>query len=197
MKKLMFVLIVLTPLAITAPGYTFFDWLFSGGASRDAIDNSALGDFRAWWTGNPGYQFNPWWSGPSNPGAQGTTPGANAYGPQAPYPQVPQPSISYSQPQGPPAGYGQPMQPGGQQYQMAPQSYQPTQQYQTTPQAYQSAPQYQPAPQGYQAAPQAMQQPMAQQGYQAAPQMMQQPMAQQGYQGVTGAPQMVPQSYGQ
>ena len=70
MKKLMLVLIVLAQLAITAPGYTFFDWLFSGGASRDAIDNSALGDLRAWWTGNPGYQFNPWWSGPSNPGAQ-------------------------------------------------------------------------------------------------------------------------------
>ena len=109
MKKLMFVLIVLTQLAIAAPGYTFFDWLLSGGASRDAIDNSALGDLRAWWTGNPGYQFNPWWSGPSNPGAQGMTPGAGSYGPQAPYPQMPQPSISYSPPQGSPAGYGQPM----------------------------------------------------------------------------------------
>jgi hypothetical protein len=198
MKKLMFVLIVLAQFAITAPGYTFFDWLFSGGASRDAIDNSALGDLRAWWTGNPGYQFNPWWSGPSNPNAQGMTPGAGSYGPQAPYPQAPQPNISYSPPQGSPAGYGQPMpqtmQPGygtgGQQYQMAPQGYQPMPQYQTAPQAYQSAPQYQPMPQTYQPAPQ---------GYQAAPQMMQQPMAQQSYPGVVGAPpQMAPQgSYGQ
>jgi len=189
MKKLMFVLIVLAPLAIAAPGYTFFDWLFSGGASRDAIDNSALGDLRAWWTGNPGYQFNPWWSGPSNPGAQGMTPGAPPYGPQAAYPQMSQPSVSYSPPQSAPPGYGQPMQPGGQQYQMAPQGYQPTPQYQQTPQAYQSAPQYQAMPQTYQPAPQ---------GYQAAPQMMQQPMqqpmAQQGYPGMVGAsPQMAPQ----
>ena len=62
---------------------------FLGGASRDAIDNSALGDLRAWWTGNPGYVFNPWWSGPSNAQAQGSSGGA--YGPQAPYPQMPQP----------------------------------------------------------------------------------------------------------
>ena len=195
MKKLIFVLIVLTPLAIAAPGYTFFDWLFSGGASRDAIDNSALGDLRAWWTGNPGYQFNPWWSGPSNPGAQGMTPGAPSYGPQAAYPQMPQPNISYSPPQGAPAGYGQPMQPGGQQYQTAPQgisgasAISPCLNIRQTPQAYQSAPQYQPMPQTYQPAPQS---------YQAAPQMMQQPMAQQGYPGMVGAPQMAPQgSYGQ
>jgi hypothetical protein len=195
MKKLIFLLIILLPLAVAAPGHCFFDWFFSGGASRDAIDNSALGDLRAWWTGNPGYVFNPWWSGPSNPQAQGSS---GAYGPQAPYPQMPQPNISYSPPQGPPAGYGQPMQqpmpqamqpgygPGmaaaGQQYQMPAQSYQPTPQYQATPQ-YQTAPQtYQPSPQGYQ----------------AAPQMMQQPAPQQGYPGVAGAPQMVPQgSYGQ
>ena len=107
MKKLIFMLIILLPLAVAAPGHCFFDWLFSGGASRDAIDNSALGDLRAWWTGNPGYVFNPWWSGPSNPQAQGSS---GAYGPQAPYPQMPQPNISYSPPQGPPAGYGQPMQ---------------------------------------------------------------------------------------
>ena len=177
MKKLMFVLIVLMPLAVAAPGYTFFDWLFSGGASRDAIDNSALGDLRAWWTGNPGYQFNPWWSGPSNPGAR-------SYGPQAPYPQMPQPSVSYSAPQGsPPPGYGQPMQPGVQQYQMAPQGYQPTPQYQTAPQTYQSAPQYQPTPQTYHPP----------QTYQAAPQVMQQPMAQQSYPGMAGARQMAPQ----
>ncbi len=198
MKKMTFLLIVLTLLAVTAPSYAFFDWLFSGSASRDAIDNSALGDFRAWWTGNPGYQFNPWWSGPSNPGAQqGTNPSAGAYGPQAPYPQPPQPSVSYYPQQGTPAGYGQPMpqtmQPGGQQYQqyqMAPQSYQPMPQYQTTPQGYQSAPQYQPMPQTYQPAPQ---------NYQTAPQMMQQPVAQQSYPGmVGGAPQMAPQrGYGQ
>ncbi len=94
MKKLMFMLIILVPLAVTAPGHCFFDWLFSGGASRDAIDNSALGDLRAWWTGNPGYVFNPWWSGPSNPQAQQQG-SSGAYGPQAPYPQMPQPNISY------------------------------------------------------------------------------------------------------
>jgi hypothetical protein len=202
MKKLMFVVIILTPLAIAAPGYTFFDWLFSGGASRDAIDNSALGDLRAWWTGNPGYVFNPWWSGPSNPGAQGMSPGAPSYGPQAAYPQMPQPSVSYYPPQGSPAGYGQSMQQpygqgmtaGVQQYPAAPQNYQPAPQYQmapqayqTAPQAYQTAPQYQQMPQTYQSAPQ---------GYQAAPQMMQQPMA-QTYPGMVGSPQTVPQgSYG-
>jgi hypothetical protein len=191
MKKLIMLLVILLPLAVAAPGHCFFDWLFSGGASKDAIDNSALGDLRAWWTGNPGYVFNPWWSGPSNPQAQGSS-GAS-YGPQAPYPQMPQPNISYSPPQGqPPTGYGQPMQ------QPMPQAMQPGygggmaaagQQYQMPAQGYQPMPQYQPTPQ-YQAAPQTYQPP---QGYQAAPQMMQQPVPQQGYPGVAGAPQMAPQ----
>ncbi len=190
MKKLMFILIVASQLAVTVPSHAFFDWLFSGGASRDAIDNSALGDLRAWWTGNPGYVFNPWWSGPSNPQGQGTA--GQSYGPQAPYPQMPQPTITYSSPQAPQAGYAQPMQ-------QQPQTMQPSYggtpgvaQYQTTtPQAYQASPQY---PMQYQAAPQSYQ--TVPQGYQAAPQMTQQPVT-QGYPAMTGASQVPPQpNYG-
>ena len=188
MKKLMLLLIVLLQLGVTIPSYAFIDYLFSGNASRDAIDNSALGDLRAWWTGNPGYQFNPFWSGQSSPVPSGGQAPGGSYGPQAPYPQYPQPSASYMPPQAAPGGYAQPMPQAGQpvgvqQYQTAPQTYQPM------PQGYQAAPQgYQMAPQTFQTAPQAYQQ--------AAPQMMQQP-ATQAYPGMVGGQAMSPGGYGQ
>jgi hypothetical protein len=184
MIKFVLILTILIQAAMVAPGYAFFDYLFSGRSSRDAIDNSAIGDIRAWWTGNPMYQFNPWYSPQPNVGnpqgqQQGAFPGGGA--PQAQAPQYPQPAVNYYPPQqGVPGGYGQIVpqgaQPGygapvAQQYQqMMPQ--QGAQQYQMPPQTYQ-----QPVQQTYQYNPQ--------QGYQGAPgaYQMQQP-GPQGYQGM-------------
>ncbi|MBM3299592.1 MAG: hypothetical protein FJY85_06540, partial [Deltaproteobacteria bacterium] len=65
-------LMVLTFMAATAsPCYSFLDYLFGGAHTRDSIDNSAVGDLRAWWSGNPVYQFNPYYSGSPNPAQQG------------------------------------------------------------------------------------------------------------------------------
>ena len=194
MKKLLLATAIVLMMASAVPSYAFLDYLFSGSASRDAIDNSALGDIRAWWTGNPAYQFNPYYSGPT-PGTgqagSGGQPagGQGSYtvgGPQAPAQQFQQPGASYYPPQAP-QGYGQypqqPAQPGYGSY--APQAgpqYQPTaQQYQAMPQQYQAAPQqYQAMPQQYQAAPQQQYQAMPQQ-YQAMPQQYQ--TVPQSYQG--------------
>ncbi len=72
MKKLALFGMLLFLMTSTVPSYGFLDYFFSGSASRDAIDNSAVGDLRAWWTGNPGYQFNPYWSGPQPESAAGS-----------------------------------------------------------------------------------------------------------------------------
>jgi hypothetical protein len=171
MKKILLLAVIALVMASAVPGYAFLDYLFSGNSSRDAIDNSALGDFRAWWTGNPAYQFNPWWtptpgSGQAAPGGQ--APGApGSYtmgGPQTPAQQYQQPAgySSFFPSQAAPQVYGQyPVQQaqpgyGGYAPQASPQ-YQPTaQQYQAMPQQYQQvAPQqYQGMPQQYQAMPQ-------------------------------------------
>jgi len=207
MKKFLLATAIVLMMASAVPSYAFLDYLFSGSASRDAIDNSALGDLRAWWTGNPAYQFNPYYSGPT-PGTGQAGPGGQPAGGQGSYsvggPQAPaqqlqqQPGASYYPPQAP-QGYGQypqqPAQPGYGSY--APQAgpqYQPTeQQYQAMPQQYQAAPQqYQAMPQQYQAAPQQYQ-AMPQQ-YQAAPQQQYQAMPQQ-YQAMPQQYQTVPQSY--
>ena len=71
MKKLALFGMLLFLMTSTVPSYGFLDYFFSGSGSRDAIDNSAVGDLRAWWTGNPGYQFNPYWSGPQPNQQQG------------------------------------------------------------------------------------------------------------------------------
>jgi hypothetical protein len=196
MKKCAIVGMLLFLIASTVPSYGFLDYLFSGSASRDAIDNSAVGDLRAWWTGNPGYQFNPYWSGnqstnqqqqPTNPLNPASTQG---YSPMsAPSPGTPQaapPTVTYypQQQQQGAYGQGQPAQP---MYGAAPQQYQqPPQQYQTVPQQYQASPQqYQQVPQQYQPAPQQYQAP-APMAYQGAP---------QAYQGVAQQQPPLPQAY--
>lgn len=187
MKKLAPAVILLLMAACPPPSSAFLDYLFSGSASRDAIDNSAIGDLRAWWTGNPAYQFNPWYT-PSQPGA---APGAG----QQQQPMQQQGSYSVTPPQ---TGYQQQQQPmyqgyaGQEEPQAMPQAYQtpqamPQPVYQQPPQQYQSAPQqYQPPQYQTQAAPQYQQQYPAPQGqyqypapqYQGAPQGYQ-PMGQQ------------------
>ena len=181
MKKILLLTVIALVMASAVPGYAFLDYLFSGGSSRDAIDNSALGDLRAWWTGNPAYQFNPWWtptpgSGQAAPDAQ--SPGAQGSytvgGPQTAGQQYQQPAgySSFFPSQAAPQPYGQyppqQAQPGYGGY--APQA---VPQYQPTPQQYQAMPQqYQAAPQQYQAMPQQYQ-AMPQQQYQAMPQQYQ------------------------
>jgi hypothetical protein len=182
MRKLTALIAVLCVVAFAAPGYAFIDYLFGGSSNTEAIDNSALGDLRAWWTGNPAYQFNPYYSGGPLPTGQqqgqGGAPPAAGSGQQQ-YMQVPQPPVN---PYGP-SGYGQGVPAGVQQYGAAPPGYQPAPQgYAPPQQAYPQAP-----PQGYQAPPQGYQAPQPQQGYQAQPQGYQMPAAQPGQQTYGGA----------
>ncbi|MCA1961520.1 MAG: hypothetical protein LDL33_12075 [Desulfomonile sp.] len=118
--------------AAAMPAHAFLNYLFGGDSSREAVENSALGDLRAWWTGNPVYTFDPFYSGQTPQAPQGRAPSAG-YGQQQPAP-----IMQYIPPQQAPAGqygqYGQPMQPA--------------------PQAMYGPPMQQPMP------PQAMQQPM-------------------------------------
>lgn len=175
MKKWCATALVMCAVLVAAPSYAFFDYLFSGGDSRDAIDNSAIGELRAWWTGNPVYNFNPYYSGPAQ----------NPVGPNQPQQDLAaqQPTVNFYPPGGG-AYYGQPIPqaappayPGGG-YQQ-PQYGLPVQQYPGQPQVYQ------PAPQMYQA-------PMPLQTYQA-PQTYQPLPAPQVYQG--GMPAGYPQAY--
>jgi hypothetical protein len=190
MKKLALFGMVVFLITSTVPSYGFLDYFFSGSASRDAIDNSAVGDLRAWWTGNPGYQFNPYWSGPqpnqqANPSNPASTQGYSPMGaPSAGTSQAP-PTVNYY-PQQAPGQPGQGMYGGApQQYQQVPQQYQASpQQYQQVPQQYQAPPQqYQQVPQQYQPAPQQYPAPSA---YQGAP---------QAYQGVAQQQAPLPQAY--
>jgi hypothetical protein len=219
MKKYTVLGMLLFLMALTVPSYGFLDYFFSGSASRDAIDNSALGDMRAWWTGNPGYQFNPFWAGnqpnqqqgQTNPLNPASTQGYSPMGPPSPgTQQAAPPTVNYYPQQQPQGAYGQ-GQPGQQpmygaapqQYQQTPQQYQASpQQYQQMPQQYQQVPQqYQASPQQYQASPQQYQQvpqqyqPAPQQQYQApAPTAYQGAPAPQPYQGVAQQPAL-PQAY--
>lgn len=174
MKKFTVLLtLVLCPLLVT-PGHCFIDYLFGGSAMNDSIGNNVVGDLRAWWTGNPVYNYNPYYSG-GNQGMPSQNPnqGGNFQAtPQQYYGQPnQQPSVTYYPPQGQqPQGYpqGQAMQAPPQmqqQYQQMPQQYQqmPPQYQQMTPQAYQAPPaqgqyypqeQYQGPPQGYAQTPQ-------------------------------------------
>ncbi|MEW6351350.1 MAG: hypothetical protein AB1646_20040 [Thermodesulfobacteriota bacterium] len=184
------------------PGHAFVDFLFGGSSNRGAIENSAIGDLRAWYTGNPVYQFNPFYSRGSDiasPVFPGDPQQQNSAGrPQAsPSGPVPQPTVTYFPPNpgqgqyyGPApqeqAMYGQPMQqaPGPQyqpQYQQ-PQAQYPPQQYQQPvypPQQYQ-----QPAP-AYQGGYQAGAPAYPPQGGMPAVNQYQQP----SYQGAPMAPQ--------
>ncbi len=199
MKKLSLIAVLFLLFGSAGPSHAFFDYFFGGSATKDAIDNSAVGDLRAWWTGNPVYQFNPYYSGSADPAAAGPNSQAaggqqytgvpntgSQYGAGQAGAPMPQPSVSYY----PPAqqnqqqyGSGQPQQIYGQAGQSLPQPQaQPVMQYQQAPQQYQAPPQqYQ-----YQQAPQ--------QQYQQAPVQYQQP-APQGYAPQGGQYQGAPQQY--
>ncbi len=150
MKKIFVALVVLLSLNLVSNSFAFLDYLFSGSASRDAIDNSAVGDLRAWWSGNPAYMFNPYYSS-----GQAGVPPQGQQGGQAPQMTQPQqPIVSYY----PPAqGGGSPYQYGQQQYapQQAPQQqmqygYGVQQPQQQTYQQPAPAPQYQTGSRTYQ-----------------------------------------------
>ncbi|MCX5871693.1 MAG: hypothetical protein NTY51_00415 [Deltaproteobacteria bacterium] len=153
MKKFFIALVVFLSLNAVSNSFAFLDYLFSGSSSRDAIDNSAVGDLRAWWTGNPAYTFNPYYSGQQPQAPQGQQQAGQA--PQVMQPQLQQPTINYY----PPSQGGSSYQYGPQQYpaqQMPQQAPQQQMQYgQPQQQFYQPQQQqtYQPQPQGMQAAP--------------------------------------------
>ncbi len=115
MKKYSLIGMLLFLVASTVPSYGFIDYLFSGSASRDAIDNSFLGDLRAWWTGNPAYTFNPYWKGNQQANQQQgqqpnsmNQPSPQGYSPMgAPSPgtsPAPQPTVCVLSPAGGPTG---------------------------------------------------------------------------------------------
>lgn len=181
MRKLILPVVLLWTVAVTAPAHAFLDYIFGGSASRDAIDNSAVGDLRAWWTGNPAYTFNPYYS----PQQQNPVQGQASQRQQMNAPQVQPPNMTFNPPQaGQQPYYGQTD--PNEQAMPQQQSYQ--QQYQQTPQAYQQVlpqqQQYQPMPQQYQAAPQQYLPPGQPPG-QYQPQAYQQQVPQQ-YQGAPG-----------
>jgi hypothetical protein len=136
MKRNLGLMILLIMIVSAAPAHAFLDYLFGGDSNAGAIGNSVTGDFRAWWSGNPVYNFNPWYSQTNNaarnlrpggstygaaggsysinqsrPGgyAQGTPPmGQSYYPPQGAQPQYGQPGGGYYPPQGMPQQYQQP-----------------------------------------------------------------------------------------
>lgn len=166
MKRTIAVLACILMIAAAVPSHAFLNYLFGGDSSREAVENSALGDLRAWWTGNPVYQFNPFYSGPNPQAPQGQA-RSGGYG------QQPAPTMQYVPPMQAPAGqYGQPMQ------QMQPQAYGPPPQ-QVQPQAY--------GPPMQQMQPQTYGPPVQQMQPQAYGPPVQQPMPMQ---------QMQPQAYG-
>ncbi|MGD9818763.1 MAG: hypothetical protein AB7V04_08675 [Desulfomonilaceae bacterium] len=170
--------IVLMVVALTlffcGPSHAFLDYLFSGSGSRDAIDNSAVGDLRAWWSGNPVYNFNPYYSGSATMGQQQQV--------QQQQQAMPQASINYVPGGQQGGGYDSAQQPGSYGYQ----GYSPGGGYQQAPQGMygQAQPSFQPAPQQYYPT-----QPQAQPVYQIPQQQQYAPMggAPQGYQTQPGA----------
>jgi hypothetical protein len=117
MKKTMLLLTVAALMSVAAPSYGFLDYLFSGGSSRDAIENSAVGDIRAWWTGNPVYQFNPYYTGAPQQHFSGQQAGQATQAPTQGYYQgapatqygqgYPPANVTYSGGQAPQGGYPQ------------------------------------------------------------------------------------------
>ena len=152
MKRNLVLVIIAIIMLSSIPSYGFLNYLFSGDASKNAVDNSAVGDLRAWWTGNPVYKFNPYHSGPAQPMAG--APGAPGQGgmPGQPMPaggmasQYQQPTINFTPPHGAANPYGQTYQ---QPMQQMPQGY---------GQGYQQPMQQAGNPYGQQAYPQPMQQ---------------------------------------
>ncbi len=106
MKRNLGLMILLIMIVSAAPAHAFLDYLFGGSSNTGAIGNSVMGDFRAWWTGNPVYNFNPWYS-PTNNATRNLRPGGTTYGAAG---------GSYSINQSPPRGYAQGAQPMGQSY---------------------------------------------------------------------------------
>lgn len=169
MKKIVLLVVLMGVLVASTPSHGFLDYLFSGSASKGAIGNSVAGDLRAWWTGNPIYNYNPYYAGPNTqaPANQGQ----GAYGPSGSQGNYQRPSMQYYPPQQAQGSYGQ----GYPQY-----TQQPAPGYAPQPEAYQQQPQaypgsYQQQPQsypgGYQGQPQAYQyQAPGPQAYQMAPQ---------------------------
>ncbi len=169
MKKIVAISVIGLLLVLPPHAFCFIDYIFGGSAMNDAIGNNVVGDLRAWWTGNPVYNFNPYYSG-GNQGlpAQNLNQGQTFQPmPQQSYIQPnQQPDISYYPPQGQqPYAYPQ-------QQVMQQQAPIPQQRMQQMPQ--QSQRQAVPPPQArYQQPPQQM--------YQEPPQAYYQPQA-QGYQ---------------
>jgi hypothetical protein len=170
MKKNLILVIIAIIVFSSIPSHGFLNYLFSGGSSQDAVDNSAVGDLRAWWTGNPVYKFNPYHTGPVQP-----MPGASDQGGMQGQPmpsggmasQYQQPTINFTPPQGAANPYGQTYQ-------------QPMQQMPYgNGQGYQQPMQQAANPYGQQA----YQQPMQQSANPYYPQQVYQPPVQQAPQG--------------
>lgn len=120
MKRNLALILLLVIVLASVPAHGFVNWLFGGSSNRGAIGNSVAGDLRGWWTGNPVYYFNPFYSGGQPPvqGNQaaptvqqyGTGQGSYSYGPQGGSMQYQQPGAAYPTPQQ--GGYYQYQQPG-------------------------------------------------------------------------------------
>ena len=187
MKRNLILVVCLLMFLGAVPAYGFLDYFFSGGSEGEpAIGNSVVGDLRTWWSGNPVYNFNPYYSGPSmqqpgnvQPPTEQYVSGQQGQQPQAGY--APPTMNYYPPPQAAGSPYGQGSYPAAQQQpyqQPAPMAQQPYQQpYQETyqqsyPQQYQQS-----YPQQYQQPAAPMQQPMVQQQVQQpVMQPMQQPV---------------------
>lgn len=95
------------------PAHGFLDYLFSGGnEGGETIGNSVVGDIRAWWSGNPAYQFNPYYRGSPMPQQGNVQTPTEQYVPGQPsapggYGAVPPPAMTYYPPQAAPNPYGQ------------------------------------------------------------------------------------------
>ena len=114
MKRNLALILLLGIVLASVPAHGCVDWLFGGSSTRGAIGNSVAGDLRSWWTGNPVYTFNPYYSGsqPQQQGGQAAatmqyTPGQGSYsyGPQGAAMQYQQPGSAYPAPQQ--GAYGQ------------------------------------------------------------------------------------------
>lgn len=208
MKKLSLIVAIILLIAPAAPGHAFFDYLFGGGATKDSIDNSAVGDLRAWWTGNPVYQFNPYYGGSSPLGTgqnnqaagggqyTGVPNASPTYGAAGASLPMQQPTVSYYPPAQAQQQYGQAQPQMQQQYGYGQPQPQAQQAYGAAPQAMPQAQaqpvmQYQQPVQQYQAPAQAYQQTAPMQYQQPAPQGY----SPQGYAPQQGAQYYPPQQY--
>lgn len=146
MKKAWLVLLVAALTVTAVPSWAFVDYLF-GGSNSGAVGNSVLGDVRAWWTGNPVYEFNPFYRGQTNPQqmqSQGQQQDQQYTGQFGADTSAPPPAVNYYGPQQQsPMPYGMP----NQAPQAAPQAAYPPQGYAPQPQQQYYQPQAQAQPQ--------------------------------------------------